>query len=145
MRNVSPDELRTAQIQRQHSQEMAVRYLAANKSKASDKITLEVVEATTDWFENDINNAVRLRDVSIEQTSNGDVPVASEEVLSLDDAILLVEKIKGTPDAMHPMIKNKMTSMGVKGVRSVEDAVKQLTPAKATELEDYIDSQVDGG
>lgn len=145
MRNVSPDELRTAQIQRQHSQEMALRYLVAQKAKASETFSLDVVRETTDWFERDIDDAVRLRQTSIEQTSNGTVPVAVEEVITLDTAILLTEKIKGTPQTLHPMIKNKMTGMGITGVKSVDQAVQRLTPDQASELEDYIDSQVDGG
>ena len=151
---MSPDELRTAQIQRQHSQEMAIRYAAhvGKKPTASDakdglyKDHLNWLKLVIDWFEVDIKNAVAIREsqVSTEVQPNGNEKVIPTElVLSLDAAMALKEKIEGAPETMHPMIKVKMGSMGVKGAKDLLSALGQLTPMQAEQLEDYIDAQFD--
>jgi hypothetical protein len=43
------------------------------------------------------------------------------------------------------MIQNKMTSMGITGVKSIDEAVQRMTVEQASSLEDFIDTKVDGG
>lgn len=71
----------TAAIQRQHSQEMALRYLAIQQSrgKVNDAFTLDGLKAIVDWFELDIQNAPQVYGEPLarkdsERTGTSDVP-----------------------------------------------------------------------
>lgn len=57
------DPRESAQIQRQHSQEMALRYAAirAEKEMLPEPFKLEDLRAVIDWFEKDIEQSVALR------------------------------------------------------------------------------------
>jgi hypothetical protein len=142
---MNPDEIRTAQIQRQHSQEMALRLVHTIVSRLPAKEVPSFEQAwgfvvgLTDDFERDIKNAVAFRearkDVNKDVKSNGN---PTEVVIDDIQAKKIVTVIKETDTALHPMIKNKMTSMGIKGINNLERAVKQLTPEKAEDLRDYI-------
>lgn len=146
-RGPTPDELRTAQIQRQHSQEMALRYLTAQKAKASDSFPLDMVKEVTDHFEADIGNSIQLaafEEFATKTVVKGEpAAAATNGSPSLDEALALVDKIKAAPTSLHPMIKVRLTAMGIKGVSSLEEAVAQLDKEQAKKLDDFIDSQID--
>lgn len=141
---------RNARIQRQHSQEMALRYAAmvvasAKGDEMIDAPTLDnSFRAVIDWFEEDISHSIQLRTSvpRLAEATNGEGSVGNSPGLSSEQVEALVAKIKATPQALHPMIKVKMTGMGVTSTKSLQGAVEQLSSVKAVELETYIDEQI---
>src|SRR6266496_505545 len=130
---------RGARIQRQHSQEMAIRYAALlGEVPSLDKH----LKGLIDWFEDDISHSIQLREASPAESPNGGSSDGDAVPLSADQVEMLVTKIRETPNTLHPMIKVWMTGKGVTSTRSLESAVAQLSSTSADELSEYIDSQI---